>query len=150
MEENLETVNYFKDFVRKQNELKADFKRVSNDVLLFISRLENLNNEFRHLPERVDQENADVTAKFQAVIDNRKAKMTPVTSNLDDAQEIKKLNDIIVRQGWTIQGFIKAMDIASRTFYKKVETHSFSQKELNFIREHLALTDDEFMKLFFT
>ena len=63
--------------------------------------------------------------------------------------KLSTLNSLIIKQGWQVQDFIREVGIAQRTFYKKTETHMFSMRELNLMRELLSLTDEEFVKLFF-
>ena len=149
MNDDLKAVNYFKEFETKHKELKDEFRRVYNDILFLISRLEKLNSELRRLPEKVEQDNSEIFQSFNEVIEKRNEKITPIVHDLEDAVELRQLNVIIQKQGWTIQDFIKELDIAPRTFYKKVETHTFTMKELNIVRRVLSLTDQEFLTLFF-
>ena len=76
MNDDLKAVNYFKEFETKHKELKDEFRRVSNDILFLISRLEKLNSELRRLPEKVEQDNSEIFQSFNEVIEKRNEKIT--------------------------------------------------------------------------
>lgn len=147
----LEAINKVKSFEQKQKTLKNDFKKVSADMMLMISRMESINSEFRRLPEVFDRtpENREAEERIAMEKEKRKKGTSPYFRNLDDAMKLRDLNALIIRQGWQVQDFIREMGIAQRTFYKKTETHMFTMRELNYMREQLSLTDEEFVKLFF-
>ena len=80
MNDDLKAVNYFKEFETKHKELKDEFRRVSNDILFLISRLEKLNSELRRLPEKVEQDNSEIFQSFNEVIEKRNEARTCFTS----------------------------------------------------------------------
>lgn len=148
----LEAINKVKTFEQNQKKLREDFRRVSGDMISLISRLESVNAEFRRLPEVFGStpENLAAAERIARERKEREKGTTPFLCNLDDAMKLKDLNALIIRQGWQVQDFIREVGIAQRTFYKKTETHMFTMRELNAMRKMLSLTDEEFVKLFFT
>ncbi len=149
--QDLEAINKVKSFEQKQKTLKNDFKKVSTDMMLMISRLESVNSEFRSLPKVFEElpESREAAEQISQEMERRKKGTSPYYRNLDDAMKLSTLNSLIIKQGWQVQDFIREVGIAQRTFYKKTETHMFSMRELNLMRELLSLTDEEFVKLFF-
>ncbi|MBR5826634.1 MAG: DUF739 family protein [Clostridia bacterium] len=57
----------------------------------------------------------------------------------------------ILRKGFTIPSFAKAIGMAKKTLYAKLEGKStFSQTEIVAIRNSLGLSDDRLLEIFFT
>lgn len=148
-DEDLDLVSAVKEFTLRQNRIRSNITRVTRDMISVINELENVKNDFQELSGKIAKRNQRAAEECHKVTDRRKY-TTPVKKNLDDAREIRKLNAIIKSQGIGVADFVKQMDIANRTFYQKVEKHLFTMRELNYLRDELSLTDEEFMRLFFT
>jgi len=145
----LEFVSAIKEFTLRQSKIRSDITRVTRDMISVIHELESLKKDFQELSGKIEKHNQKTADECKKATDRRKY-TTPVLSNLDDAMAIKELNALIKKQGHGMADFVKQMDIANRTFYQKVEKHLFTMRELNYLRGELSLTDEEFMRLFFT
>ncbi len=128
----------------KQKKIRSDVTRVGRDMLGIIKELEKLKGDFDELSCKCRN-----TSENFPISEDRRKQITPV-KDLGEATEIRKINDLIKKQGFKVAEFIEGMNIANRTFYQKVEKHLFTMKELNYLRDVLSLTDDEFVKLFFS
>ncbi|MBQ3682166.1 MAG: hypothetical protein II922_03690 [Succinimonas sp.] len=148
-DEDLDLVSAVKEFTLRQNRIRSNITKVTRDMISVINELENVKKDFQELSGKIAKRNQRAAAECQKATDRRKY-TTPVKKNLDDAREIRKLNALIKSQGIGMADFVKQMDIANRTFYQKVEKHLFTMRELNYLRDELSLTDEEFMRLFFT
>lgn len=57
----------------------------------------------------------------------------------------------ILRKGYTITSFVKAIGMGKKTFYAKLDGKStFSQTEIVAIRNLLDLSDERLLDIFFT
>ncbi len=137
-----------KELSLKQEKIRSNIAKVGREMVGIINDLEKLKCEFDEITGRFARYNEDAAEKCRNRKDRRK-QTTPV-KDLEEAKEIKRLNGLIRQQGGTVADFIEGMNIANRTFYQKVEKHLFTMQELNYLRKELSLTDEEFMKLFFT
>ena len=137
-----------KELSLKQEKIRSNIAKVGREMVSIINDLEKLKCEFDEITGRFARYNEDAAEKCRNRKDRRK-QITPV-KDLEEAKEIKRLNGLIKKQGVTVADFIEGMNIANRTFYQKVEKHLFTMQELNYLRKELSLTDEEFMKLFFT
>lgn len=137
-----------KELSLKQEKIRSNIAKVGREMVSIINDLEKLKCEFDEITGRFARYNEEAAEKCRKRADRRKH-ITPV-KDLENAKELKKINGLIKKQGVTVADFIKGMDIANRTFYQKVDRHLFTMQELNYLRKELSLTDEEFMKLFFT
>lgn len=147
--ENLDLVSSVKELTARHTRVRAEITKVSRSMIDVINELETVKKDFQEITGKIAKENQKSAEECRKATDRRKY-TTPVKKNLDDAKEIKKLNAIIKSQGIGMAEFIKRMGFANRTFYQKVEKHLFTMSELNYLRDELCLTDEEFVKLFFT